>query len=358
VVQTVAGLNRGLAVTAAGGLVSFDPVNIAASAIALNHPVGAAGLFEQDGDTFAVTANRDGTLSVLESDGGVFRESVSVAVAGLTDPSALQVVGAGDGFLEVYVTEAGNGTPLALLVPTALGGALLPPVPDPGGGPVTTPTPLAPGSAAFIVVLLSPSLIAPDKEPATGDRDSSSELAGPAAAPVADGRVPAEQAGVTDGVITGGGADVFVELTDALAAAEGSEGVPTERPAELQQFITGWHEALERLGWHGRRPDEPKPPAEPKPSEAPAPPPTAARDTLISPQSPRFTVTEPGLQAPHAHPGQSDSSAGLPGSGMAVVALVTGLLYPGAIRGWTASVRPPCRPTVPARRARRRHDPR
>src|SRR4029079_5674076 len=98
-----------------GGLVGFNPSTLTASAVTLDHPVGAAGLFEQDGGAFAVTANRDGTLSVLESDGGLFREAVSVAVAGLTDPSALQVVGAHDGFLEVYVTEAGNGTPLALL---------------------------------------------------------------------------------------------------------------------------------------------------------------------------------------------------------------------------------------------------
>src|SRR5262249_61228627 len=62
------------------------------------------------GGLILFTANRDGSLSVLlpQADGARAAEQAMVVSAGLADPSALAVLQASDGAIEVYVTDAGE----------------------------------------------------------------------------------------------------------------------------------------------------------------------------------------------------------------------------------------------------------
>jgi hypothetical protein len=240
VTQTVIppGTDRGFAVTGDGELVGFDLASFATGAIAsgFHRFVTGLGAFDVDGETMLATANSDGSVSLLgTSDGTSYAERDLLTSPNLDNPSALQVLRAGEGF-EVYVTRAGDSQPLvlsfaldAVLPPAA------PPPPEPSGGTSGGTAAVAGKPLALLVALLTTeSVAAAVPSPAAVDEG---------------GTVPFAEGGT--GILVR--ADVAAAVGEVLGDAQLADGrlaidPPAAAGADWERFVSGVIDALREAG--------------------------------------------------------------------------------------------------------------
>jgi subtilisin-like proprotein convertase family protein len=253
-----------------GAIIRFNPSTGAAASV-FTSPAGREVNTLQPfapggGDTMLFTANRDGSVSVLmpTAGGTSFTEQFTVAATGLGNPSALEVLAASDGGVEVYLTDAGKSGVVVLRFGPE---DLFADAGDFGSGLDAVLVPVGEGSLALAAVLLDGgSLSAAASGPGAGDFDPSLVFAAArqAASLPPAGTTQREPAEESDEVgdreekeSPGERALAFVFHADPEPGKEKDgeedkgEARPelSEQPLDLSTYIGGVEEALKRMGW-------------------------------------------------------------------------------------------------------------
>jgi hypothetical protein len=249
-----------LARTAEGGIIGID-LETGATQTVFAPPAGQAVeaftlvLPAEGGAPLLVTANADGTVSLLaDAAGAGFTEERTIAATAGT-PSALEILETAPGLFDVYLTEQGDSTPVVLTLDLR---AELNHVEGPAGQEVTaglsvvavltTEVTAATTTATFVGQGPAPETFNPFALALTQAVEAGLLAPDEATELAADEQVAAlGQALVSLIVGPGVGGD-----DEEAPEAAGSAGGAAERPT-LEQFLSGFMEALESL----RRDDRP-----------------------------------------------------------------------------------------------------